>query len=217
MNSIKAVLFDLDGVVIDSEPLYQKGEMRLFGEYGIKIPEEDWLLFRGSTEKRFYEMARDRYHIEELPEVLIKRGREYVLEEFAKNLDYMPGFTHLIKSIDGHFMVGLVTATPADIFEWINIRLDLRKYFPHILTGNMTTNGKPHPEPYLKMMDILGLQPKQCVVVEDSLHGITAGLRAGAKVIALTGSVPQRDMPEAHAIVTQLSEITPSLLQSLSA
>ncbi|NOZ08486.1 MAG: HAD family phosphatase [FCB group bacterium] len=217
MNSIEAILFDLDGVVIDSEPLYQKGEIRLFREYGVEIPEDDWLLFRGSTEKLFYQMARDRYHLQAGTEDLRKKGRGYVLEEFAKHLDYMPGFTNLMKSIDGQFKVGLVTATPADMFEWVNLRLNLRKFFPHILTGDMTSRGKPHPDPYLKMMNILGVLPQNCIVIEDSHHGITSGLRSGARVIALTGSAPYENMPDVHAIVTNLSEITPDLIRSISA
>ncbi len=216
MNSIEAILFDLDGVVIDSEPLYQKGEMRLFREYGVEIPEEDWQLFRGSTEKLFYKMARERYHIDAGVEDLRKKGRGYVLEEFAKHLDYMPGFTNLMKSMDGQFKVGLVTATPADMFEWVNLRLNLRKFFPHILTGNMTTRGKPHPDPYLKMMKILSVRPQSCIIVEDSRHGITSGLRSGARVIALTGSIPHEKMPKTHAVVTNLSEITPELIRLIS-
>jgi len=162
-------------------------------------------------------MVRERYHIEADTEDLRKKGRGYVLEEFAKHLDYMPGFTSLMKSIDGQFKVGLVTATPEDMFEWVNLRLNLRKFFPHILTGNMTVRGKPHPDPYLKMMEILSVPPQGCIVIEDSHHGITSGLRSGAKVIALTGSVPYESIPGVHAVVTHLSEITPELIRSISA
>jgi len=211
----KAILFDLDGVVIDSEPLYQLGEERLFGEYGIEIPEEDWKIFRGSTEEKFYKMARERYKIQEDHDILRQKGRAYVLEEFNRSLDFMSGFKNLSERIKNDYRIGLVTATPPDIFEWLDERLHLKKIFPEILCGGMTVNGKPHPEPYLTMMDMLNTKPADCVVIEDSLHGVNAGLASGAKVIVLTGSVPVDALPKVHAVVDCLDQITNDLLNSL--
>ncbi len=209
------MLFDMDGVVIDSEPLYQQGELRLFEEYGVSVPESDWALFRGSTEEGFYKLVRDRYHIREDAEILRIKGREYVLEVFAEKLDYMSGFEQLAHRMREQFAFGLVTATPRDLFEYVDKKLNLRRYFSQIVWGGMTRQGKPHPEPYLKMMEMMNVSPSECVVIEDSIHGIRAGLNAGAGVIALTGSVPVDQMPPAHKVIRHLAEITPELLSSI--
>ena len=87
----KAVLFDLDGVTINTEPLYTLAEFRLFGEYGITIPKEDLHIFRGCSEKTFYDLSMARYGISEDRNVFIQKGRTYVQDEFQKNiLWYVP-------------------------------------------------------------------------------------------------------------------------------
>ncbi len=89
MNSLsKAVLFDMDGVVLDTEPLYTKAEIRLFKEYGVIIPEEDWSLFRGCSEKTFFDLSMKRYNITEDRHIFMEKGREYVRDEFIKSLTF---------------------------------------------------------------------------------------------------------------------------------
>jgi len=87
-----AILFDLDGVTIDTEPLYTRSEIRLFGEYGIEIPEEDWSLFRGCSEETFFDLSIERYGITENRNVFIQKGRKYVRDEFKKHIPFVPGF-----------------------------------------------------------------------------------------------------------------------------
>ncbi|UCD37327.1 MAG: HAD family phosphatase [Fidelibacterota bacterium] len=212
---IKAIIFDMDGVVVDSEPLYQKAEEQLFQEYGVSIPEDDWTLFRGCTEERFYQLARDRYGIKVPAEILRRKGRQYVLTAFDEGLDYREGFLELHERLRGHYSVGLVTSTPGDIYEWMDKKIGLHHYFQDVVYGGMTTNSKPHPDPYLEMMRRLKVTASESVVVEDSVNGLTSALASGAWTIALTGSVPIADMPRAHSVVHSLREISPALFEEL--
>jgi len=212
---IKAVIFDMDGVVVESEPFYQQAEERLFGEYGVTIPPEDWKLFRGCTEERFYQLARDRYGITEPVETMRQKGRRYVLNAFNTGLDYKQGFLELHQQLQGRYRLGLVTSTPGDIFHWMEQKLGLKRYFQEVIYGGMTANSKPHPEPYLEMMRRLEVAPTESVVVEDSINGLQSALASGAWTIALTGSVPLEDLPPAHAVVDSLEEISPAFLESL--
>jgi HAD superfamily hydrolase (TIGR01509 family) len=215
MNVCKLILFDLDGVTIDTEPLYAKGEIRLFKEYGITIPQEDWKLFRGCTEEKFYDLSMNRYGITEDRIIFQNKGRAYVREEFEKHLDFMPGFNALIKRLNGQYLIGLVTATPEYMFKWVDGRLNLSDIFEHIVYGGMTDKGKPNPDPYLLGMKQFNINAKNTMVVEDSVHGIQAGLSANAKVVALTGSVDVEDMPAAHKIINSLNEIDTNFINSL--
>ena len=138
-----------------------------------------------------------------------------MIEEFEKELDFMQGFIELHKRIVQKYQIGLVTASPDDFFQWINTKLGIIQYFPKIITGEMVTNGKPHPEPYLKMINKMRVMPNECIVVEDSVHGMNSALSAGVKVIALSGSVLETDMPKVHKIVNSLDEITEELITSL--
>ena len=215
MLSDFAVIFDMDGVVLDTEPLYTKAEIRLFGEYGVEIPKEDWSLFRGCAEQDFFDLSMARYNIAEDKNVFIEKGREYVKEEFQKGLAFMPGFYKLYSRVKKQYNTGLVTASPRHNIDFVCGLVDLDNIFEHIISGDETLRNKPHPEPYFAMMKKLNVLPINSVIIEDSLHGLQAGLASGAHVIAKTGSVPNKDLSIAHLIVTHLDKITNDVLEEL--
>ena len=210
-----AVIFDMDGVILDTEPLYTKAEIRLFGEYGVIIPEEDWSLFRGCAEQDFFNLSMKRYKITEDKNVFMEKGRAYVRDEFKKSLAFMPGFHRLHKMVKQHYHIGLVTASPRHNLDWLRTLIELDDLFEHIISGDDTDKNKPHPEPYLAMMSRLGVEPENTVIIEDSLHGVQSGLASGAFVIAKTGSVPDSQLTIAHRIISHLNEITHFMIEEL--
>ena len=206
----------MDGVVVDSEPLYQQAQVRLFAEIGVTIPEEDWKLFRGMTENNYYEFVGRRYNLSRQLGQLRRRGRKYVQELFEAQLQFMAGFTSLQRLLKGHYRLGLVTSTASDLYQVVNDKLQLGPFFEEVVCGEMTINSKPHPEPYLEIMRRLEIAPHEMVVVEDSIHGLNAVRDSGAWTIALTGSVPQEDMPPVHAIIDSLEELSPGYIDNLA-
>lgn len=214
--SIKpSVIFDMDGVVIDTEPLYTRAEIRLFGEYGVQIPEEDWHLFRGCSEEDFFNLSMERYKISEDKNVFMEKGRKYVRNEFRKGLSFMPGFHDLFNRVQKKFKLGLVTASPRHNIDWLCDLIELDSFFINIISGTETKRNKPYPDPYLAMMKRLGVVADNSIIIEDSIHGIRSGLAAGAHVIAKTGSVSVEDLAIAHRIVSHLDEITNNMLEEL--
>ena len=215
MSICRLILFDLDGVTINTEHLYARAETRLFDEYGVTIPDNDWKLFRGCSEETFYTLSMDRYEIKEERSVFMKKGRNLILKEFEKKLDFMPGFKGLIKKINNYYKIGLVTATPEHMFNWLDKKLHLCSFFEHVVYGGMSKNSKPHPDPYQLCMKKFNILPENTMIIEDSVHGIQSGLSAGARVVALTGSVDVEDMPQAHVIINSLNEIDEKFIISL--
>ena len=215
MLSNFAVIFDMDGVVLDTEPLYTRAEIRLFEEYGVAIPKEDWSLFRGCAEEDFFNLSMARYNVTEDKNVFIEKGRKYVKEEFTRGLAFMPGFHKLHMRVKKQYNTGLVTASPRHNINFLCRLIDLNNIFEHIISGDETIRNKPHPEPYFAMMKKLNVLPLNSVIIEDSLHGLQAGLATGAHVIAKTGSVPCKDLSIAHRIVAHLDEITNDMLEEL--
>ena len=127
----------------------------------------------------------------------------------------MPGFHKLHKLVTQRYSIGLVTASPRHNLNWLQALINLDELFEHIISGDETEKNKPHPEPYLIMMEKLNVKPENVVVVEDSIHGIQAALASGAAVIAKTGSVPESDLSIAHRIITHLDEITYNMIEDL--
>ena len=205
----------MDGVTINTEPLYTKAEIKLFKEYGIEVPKEDLSLFRGSPEKLFYELSSKKYGIKEDINTFIKKGRRYVQEEFNKGIPFMGGFKELHKRIEPYYLLGLVTASPRKSLNRIIERMNLDDYFLELLSGEDTTKNKPHPEPYTEMMKLLNVSPKNTVIIEDSLTGIKSAVSSGAKVIAKSGSVPDNKLFNAHHIIDHLDEISIDLLEHI--
>ena len=210
-----AIIFDMDGVIIDTEPLYTKAEIRLFSEYGVEIPPEDWSLFRGCAEDDFFTLSMQRYQVTEDRAVFMEKGREYVRDEFKKGLVFMPGFKDMLKRVQKKHATGLVTASPRHNIDFLCELIHLNNIFKYIVSGDESTRNKPHPDPYLEMMERLNVLPNNTVIIEDSLHGLNAALSSGAHVIAKTGSLPEKDLIIAHKIVSHLDEITDSLLEEL--
>jgi len=205
----------MDGVILDTEPLYTKAEIRLFGEYDVIIPEEDWSLFRGCAEQDFFDLSMKRYRITENKNIFMERGREYVRDEFKKSLAFMPGFHKLHKMVKQYYNIGLVTSSPRHNLDWLQTLVNLDELFEHIISGDETKKNKPHPEPYLTMMERLRVKPENVVVIEDSLYGIQSALASGAAVIAKTGSIPESDLAISHRIITHLNEITHNMVEDL--
>jgi HAD superfamily hydrolase (TIGR01509 family) len=210
-----AIIFDMDGVILDTEPLYTRAEIRLFHEYGVNIPEEDWSLFRGCSEEDFFNLSMQRYKINENRDVFMNKGREYVREEFTNNLAFMPGFHALIRRVKKKHKTGLVTASPRFNIDWLCKQIHLDTIFENIISGSESKYNKPHPAPYLDMIKLLNITSENTIIIEDSINGLRAALNAGAHVIAKTGSVSLENLSMAHRIVMHLDEITDELINDL--
>jgi beta-phosphoglucomutase len=211
----KVIIFDFDGVVVDTEPLYERAESRLFREYGIKPTSEDWKHFKGVSDSRFFQILIDDFHISEKIEILRQKAWIYLKEEFQNGLRLIPGFKNLIEKMYGKYRFGLVTSTRRAVLDYIFRQMSLPNYFHEIVTVDDVRNGKPHPEPYLLMFSRLGVSPYESVVIEDSIHGVASARKAGAAVIGLTSSLNESDLKGAHLIIHSLNEVTDDLLLEL--
>ena len=205
----------MDGVTLNTEPIYARAEISLFKEYGVTIPAENWSLFRGCSEIDFYKLSMDKYNIKEDFNIFLQKGRKYVEYEFSKGIPFMPGFIALQKKISPYFYMGLVTASPRHSLNKTIKKLNLNFYFDYIVSGEDATNNKPHPDPYILMMNKLNVLPKYVVIVEDSLVGLNAALASGAHVVAKTGSVPNEQLSHISYKINHLSEINKSLLKEI--
>jgi beta-phosphoglucomutase family hydrolase len=183
---LKALIFDMDGVIVDSNPVHREAWEQFNRRYGIETTEAMHQRMYG---KHNADIVRDYFGPDLTPEEVAARGaaKEEVYRELAgSRLEQMlvPGLRDFLEEYrDIPKGVGS-NAEPANV-EFILDQAELRPYFQAVVDGHQVRNPKPHPEVFLRVADILRVAPADCVVFEDSPTGVQAGLAAGMKVIGL--------------------------------
>ncbi len=207
----EAFLFVLTGGLIDSESIYTG----IWAEIDRRFPtgvENFTDVIKGST----LEAILDRY----FPEPDVRKSVESLLYELESKIKYefTPGAEDLLKYLNesGH-PVALVTSSNKLKMKHLFSQIPrLQSYFGFIVTGDMVTRSKPDPEGYALAAGRLGASPDMCVVLEDSLQGVKAGERLGAKVIGVAGTLPAETLsPHSDMVISSLKELSPTLLESL--
>ncbi len=206
-TGIKALLFDMDGVTIDSEKLYSKTEPYILKKYGINFDEQDWVLIKGCTEKQFYDHVYKKFNPKVDRDSLMKESKEFLKKIFSKELKFMSGFRQLHDRYRSKYKFVLVTSTGPELMNHIDKVLSIRKMFNFTIDSSKTTKHKPDPEPYLNAIERLGLDPSNCMVVEDSVQGVSSGKAAGCYVVALLGTLDEKLLKEADMHISSLHDL----------
>ena len=206
-TNIKALLFDMDGVTIDSEKLYSKTEPYILSKYGIKFDSEDWKLIKGCTEKQFYDHIYSKFNPSINRTDLMFESKVFLKKVFSKELAFMCGFKEIQKKYKDKYIFVLVTSTGPELFDHIDKILSIKNFFNHTFNSSHSTKHKPHPEPYLNAINYLNLKPSECMVIEDSVQGVCSGKQAGCYVVALEGSIDKKFLKHADTIISSLPEL----------
>ncbi|MEX0982506.1 MAG: HAD-IA family hydrolase [Bacteroidales bacterium] len=205
---IKAVLFDMDGVLLDSEEFINRAGVEMFREKGFEVNPEDFLLFTGMGEDRYLGGVAEKYSIPFDVNIDKKRTYEIYGDLVHNNIDPLPG---VIEFIEKCKLKGLkiAVATSAD---QVKMEINLKEINLPVSTFDATINGleiknkKPAPDIFLKAAERIGADPSTCLVVEDAVSGVKAGKSAGAKVLALTTTFSAEELSHADWIAEDLSE-----------
>ncbi len=220
MSEIEAVLFDMDGVLCDSEPFICEAAVNMFKRiYNVDVQEDDFLPFVGTGEDRYLGGVAEQYGISlKMPEDKVQTYRSY-LEIIKGRLPALPGVHDFIAAAR---KAGLKLAvnSAADRMKVegnlkeIGISVD---QFDAVVTGSDITHKKPHPEGYETAARLIGVDPKKCLVVEDAINGIQAGNAAGARCLGLSTSFSAQALLEAGAVYAapHLAEVPDELLALL--
>lgn len=184
---IKAVLFDMDGVIVDTEPLHRKAYFKMFEDNGLSVSEELYQSFTGQSTKSVCKQLKERFKTEESVERLMQEKRTYFKEFFDNDPDFnlLPGVLELIQ----HYYsrdIKLVLASSASMntITWVFDRFELNPYFVGKISGADLKASKPHPEIFIKAAEIAKTARENCIVIEDSTSGIRAAYDAGIYCIA---------------------------------
>jgi HAD superfamily hydrolase (TIGR01509 family) len=212
---LQAVLWDMDGTLVDSEKVWAEVQLRVLPELGGTWTDEDSLGLIGSD-------LRDAVQVwlAALPpgvitaDELAERIFGEVIESLRREVDFQPGALELLRALrKADVPCAMVSASYRVMIDAVLGHLT-DDPFDVIVAGDEVINGKPHPEPYLTAAAKLGVDPAQCVVIEDSLTGTESGTAAGAYVVAVPHWVPIPDAPR-RLVVSSLEAVTPESLREL--
>lgn len=179
--SLKAVLFDMDGVIVDTEPLHRKAYFKMFDDLKIEVSEDLYTSFTGNSTKKVCETLIQKYNLPHTHEQLADIKRAYFKDYFYNDADFdlIPGVRKLIE----HYYenkVQLIIASSASMVT-INMvfeKFELEKYFNGKISGAELKESKPHPEVFLLAAQVANEPLENCMVIEDSTNGILAAHRA---------------------------------------
>jgi HAD superfamily hydrolase (TIGR01509 family) len=215
-NTIKAIIFDMDGVIVDSEPIHEKAEMETCREFGMEVSKDEWDGFRGKKLEDIFSYASKKYGTGNEPiEEMIKRKIERYLSLALAGMEPVPGAYEFLQKLkrSGKYRYALTTSGRKFQQDQILAKIGLSGFFEDIVTADNVKNGKPHPEPYAKTVEKLDLQPAECLVIEDSDNGIISAKAAGCLVCGITTTFSREKLQSAGAdfVVDGFSELADML------
>lgn len=214
MAHLKAVLWDLDGTLIDSEPRWYQIQRALMEEAGLTWTTEDAAEMTGNTLHAVSSAMHERGFNLPVPEIG-ERVMEGVVAMFGTSIPWQPGAESLLRSsVEAGLASALVTMSyrriAAPVIEAVP------GVFSATVTGDEVERGKPHPEAYLKAMDMLGVRPEECLAFEDSGPGVASAVAAGAVTIGIERHIPLSGTP-AFRVIDDFVGLTPASLRELHA
>ncbi|HLY84071.1 MAG TPA: HAD family phosphatase [Acidimicrobiales bacterium] len=203
---IEAVVFDLDGVLIDSEPAWEQVRRSLVAEYGGRWPPEAQSRLMGMSTREWAQ------YLVELgvglpPEQVADLVIDRMVEHYAQELPLLRGALGAVRRLAGRWPLGLASSSPRRLIDAVLARSGLAALFSSTVSTEEVARGKPAPDVYLAVTERLGVHPAACVAVEDSTNGLRSALAAGLIAMA----VPQPAYPVDGTVLQQAARVLPSL------
>jgi HAD superfamily hydrolase (TIGR01509 family) len=215
---LKAIIFDCDGVIADTEPIHMAAFGRVLAEEGITLTEEDYFAHylalddRGCFTKALAGAGRS-LTPEQLIE-MIRRKAEYVEPAMKAELRILPGAAEFIHLASEVYPLAVASGALRAEIELVLKYGDLRDRFRVIVSAEDVERSKPHPDPFLKARELLNgvagdhIEPAECLVIEDSIHGIRAAHQAAMRCLAVSNSYPREKLAEADHVVDSLAGLS---------
>lgn len=220
---MRAVLFDFDGVLVNSEPLHYRALRDALLPEGIVIDEETYARdYLAQDDRGAIRLALERrghpYDRRQLADIQTRKSR--IFEALMPQVPFFPGARELVRELGREVPLAIASGALSSEIESLLEAGGVRDAFSAVVGADQVSQGKPHPEPYLTAMARVAerapdLRPGECLVFEDSMPGIAAALAAGMKVVAVTNSYPAAKLGAAHRVVDSLLGLTAPSLREL--
>ena len=210
MKKPQAVIFDMDGVLVDTEPFHYENENRMFQKLGIEVAEEEHSRFVGiATDRMWQYMVESRnlpYSVATLTEMTIRQGLETL--QSLENLPSSPGLIGLLeKLLKLKMPLAVATSSDTETMQYVLSKIGLQRFFQFTVCRNDVDKSKPAPDVFLRAAELLGVEPTACLVFEDSHNGIAAAKAAGMFCIAYSGNHGEQEQSAADDFIDSYDEV----------
>lgn len=212
-----ALIFDMDGVLVDSNPAHKKALIQFCEKHGFSLSEEELRAkIYGRTNRTWLTNLFGELSEEKLAEYTHEKESLYrsLFEPDIAPVHGLLSFLETAKAANIQMLIG--TSAPPENVTFTLDHTQTHSFFSHILDDTYVTHGKPNPEIYLKAVAKTPLPASQCIVIEDSLSGVEAGLRAGCKVVGITTTHSAEELSNTHLVINDFTELTLAKLESLA-
>ncbi len=206
----------MDGVIADTAPYHLKVWQEVFQKRGANFTEEDFRHSFGQRNDTIIRNALGKEVSQAEIDVIADEKEKSFRHRIRQNLKPLPGVLKLIKSLNEHrFKMALASSAPIENIQLLIRGLGINNCFQCVICDKDVTEGKPNPQVFLLAAQKLGVEPKNCIVIEDAVAGVSAAKKAGMHCLAITNTHPRTSLTEADLIVDTLEEISVNDLDRL--
>lgn len=210
---IRAILWDNDGVLVDTEGLFFQAGREILATQGVVLTQGDFAEQSLEKGQSVLDFAPDQ-NAESLERLRVKRNARYSALLKA-GVRVLPGVVETLRALSGRVRMGIVTGSRRDHFDIVHAQTPLLPFFEFVIAREDYAEAKPHPDAYLTAMRLHGLNPETCVVVEDSERGCVAAAKAGLRVLAVPNALSQRgDFSSAYKVLNSVREVVDEVERS---
>src|SRR5574341_1576526 len=220
---IRAVIFDMDGVIIDSEPLWEKAGRILLARRGLDYNPIYRDKIVGLNQKDSGRLLKETFNLPETIEELLAERIEILLPLYDKELELVPGLITILKELkESGFLLALASSSPNRVINFVLDKFSLNQFFSVVVSGESVEFGKPHPDIYISPARKLGacpeqgrkIEPKECVVIEDSINGVRSAKSAGMFCIAIPDKrLNQKGFQIADVVIDKIDKISSEIIR----
>ncbi len=205
---LRAILWDNDGVLVDTEQLFYEANRELFLPLGLELSAQhffDWYL---ADNCGAWHLLQPQLSEAQMEAERSARNVRYAARLAAEHIPAIDGVAEVLAALAPRLRMGVVTSSNRDHFDIIHGRLDLRQYFDFVLTHESYPHSKPSPDPYLLGLERMGVRADEALVIEDSPRGLQAALAAGIRCIILRNALTcHHDFPGAWRVVDTMAQV----------
>jgi len=215
---IEAIVFDCDGVLIDSEPVWERVRRKFVADHGGRWPDDAQDRMMGMSTAEWSAYMSEDFGVRLPPRQVADQVIEAMKAEYEAHLPLLPGAVDAVRALSARWPLAVASSAPKSLIEAVLDASSLHEAFRAAVSSEEVTRGKPAPDVYLEAAKRLGITPTSCAAIEDSSNGLRSAAAAGMTVIA----VPRPEYPpakdaleKAQVVLTSLTTLTPATIETL--